>query len=146
MEWFLSMRLTSFPHLDTYWCDGPKPVSGVLICSKKTYRVIGRERLSKYIGVHVTNWWLSQCSWWVRAVVGCWTLCVGCFVCLNLALPLWYQLSLLVRLLLMATVVVLARFVLQCSGFSCSAWLLKYFAMDTEVVGCSSLFMFGDWV
>lgn len=39
---FLSTRLFC-PHLDTYWHDGPKPASGVLIYSKKMCRVMGGE-------------------------------------------------------------------------------------------------------
>lgn len=54
------------------------------------------------------------------------------------------ELSLLVQLLLMSFDVhlVLSRSVFQCAGF-CSTWLLKYFAMDMEAVGCSKLFVFG---
>lgn len=46
----------------------------------------------------------------------------------------------------MAIYLVLARSVIKCSGFSCSIWLLKYFAMDMELVGCSRQFVFGDGV
>lgn len=53
------------------------------------------------------------------------------------------QISFLVQflLLLLDVFLVVSRAVFQCSGF-CSTCLLKYFAMDVEVVGCSKLFMF----
>lgn len=67
-------------------------------------------------------------------------------VCLNLSFPLWYPRSVfLVQLLLVLLDVCLfvSRSVCQCSGF-CSIWLLKYFAVEVEMVGCSKLVMFGS--
>lgn len=54
------------------------------------------------------------------------------------------QISFLVQFLLVLDVYLfVSRSVFHCFGF-CSTWLLKYFAMDVEVVGCSKLFLFGD--
>ena len=86
--WFLSTRLTSLltpGQLLAWWFWASE---WGLNLQQEDIWSDRRGKLSKYLGVHVTSWWLSQCCWWMR-VVSCWTLCVRGFVCLNVPLPLW---------------------------------------------------------
>lgn len=80
---------------------------------------------------------LVNCSRCEMLYFVCWGGCLFKFVFSSVV----SQINFLVQLFLVLLEVYLfvSRSVFQCSGF-CSMWLLKYFAMNVEMVGCTRLF------